>query len=57
MNEHENEEKKRFIDYLYSHIEWEHIVADSYEYYQTEVLENLSLGQLQRLARLYDYNK
>ncbi len=48
-------EKKELINYLYSHIEWEHIRLDSIEDYNTSKLENLSLGQLQRIGKLYDF--
>jgi hypothetical protein len=43
------------INYLYSHIEWEHIEMDMKEKYNTDKLENLSKEQLLTLANLYDY--
>lgn len=49
--------KKEFIDYLYSHAEWEHISVDSKEKYGTDILENVSLFDLQKLAEQYDYYK
>lgn len=48
-------EKEEIISYLYSHIEWEHIRLDSIEDYSTAKLEKLSLGQLQRLGKLYNF--
>lgn len=48
-------DKKIYIDYLYSHIEWEHISMDCLERFGTNKLETLSLNELRRIAEAYDY--
>ena len=42
---------KEYKDYLYNHIEWEHILLDA----ETENLDLLSFNQLEKLAIDYDY--
>jgi len=42
---------KEYKDYLYNHIEWEHILLDA----ETEYLDLLSFKQLEKLAIDYDY--
>ena len=42
---------KEYKDYLYNHIEWEHILLDA----ETEYLDLLSFNQLEKLAIDYDY--
>ena len=42
---------KEYKDYLYNHIEWEHILLDA----ETEYLDLLSFNQLEKLAIDYGY--
>lgn len=42
---------EEYKDYLYNHIEWEHILLDA----ETENLDLLSFNQLEKLAIDYDY--
>ena len=42
---------KEYKDYLYNHIEWEHILLDA----ETENLDLLSFKQLEKLAIDYGY--
>ena len=42
---------KEYKDYLYNHIEWEHISLDA----ETEYLDLLSFNQLEKLAIDYGY--
>ncbi len=44
-------------DFLYNHIEWEHIEMDLAEQYDVENgdLDELTLAELEELAEKYDY--
>jgi len=42
---------KEYKDYLYNHIEWEHILLDA----ETEYLDLLSFNQLEKLVIDYGY--
>jgi hypothetical protein len=44
--------ENELINYLYSHIEWEHIEMDMKEKYNTDKLENLSKEQLLNLNNI-----
>ena len=47
--------KRKYLDYLLNHIEFEHIELDSLEKFGTKNLEQLSLEKLKQLAYLYNY--
>lgn len=49
------ENSQKYLDYLFSHIEYEHIELDSLEMFGTTELLELSLENLRKLAYLYDY--
>jgi hypothetical protein len=51
INEVRNALIEDYKDFLYSHIEWEHIEQDA----QTNNLDLLSFNQLEKLAIDYDY--
>lgn len=51
INECRNALIKDYKDFLYSHIEWEHIELDA----QTDNLDLLSFNQLEKLAIDYNY--
>ena len=51
FNEVRNVLIKEYKDYLYNHIEWEHILLDA----ETEYLDLLSFNQLEKLAIDYGY--
>lgn len=46
---------EEMIEYLYSHIEIEHIMLDCFDRYGVEELELLTVGQLVELATAYNY--
>lgn len=48
--------RQEYLDFLYSHIEWEHIEQDAEDTYGTSELEALDVDQLQKLSSLYGFD-
>ncbi len=48
--------KQQYLDFLYSHIEWEHIEQDAEDTYGTSELEALDVEQLRKLSETYGFD-
>jgi hypothetical protein len=48
-------ELKEYLNYLSSHIEYEHILLDIADMFDKDCLTEITIDQLERLAKLYDY--
>ncbi len=45
-----------YLEYLNSHIEFEHIELDSFEMFGTTIFEHLATDSLKKLSELYGFN-